>query len=105
MDRRTFLQVSSAAIGAQLKALDGKPIPMATLGKSGLKVTRITLGGFHMRTGGEENGVRIIHRAIDLGINFLDSAHKYHDGASDETYGKALAGGKRQKIVLMSKAH
>lgn len=104
MNRRTFLQVSSAAVGAQLKALADTPLPASTLGKSGLKVTRLTLGGFHMRTGGEENGIKIIHRAIDLGVTFFDSAHKYHDGESDITYGKALDGGKRQKIILMTKA-
>lgn len=104
MQRRTFLQVSSAGLAAQLQALADTPIPTVTLGKSGLRVTRICLGGFHMRTGGEENGVRIIHRALDLGITFLDSAHKYHDGESDITYGKALTGGRRQKIILMTKA-
>src|SRR6266545_6744359 len=106
MNRRTFLQLSSsAAMAAQLKALADTPIPMATLGKTGLKVTRITVGGYHMRVRGEEEGIRIIHRAIELGINFFDSANKYHDGASDITYGKALKDGKRQKIFLMTKAH
>ena len=78
---------------------------MTTLGKSGLRVSKFCLGGFHMAVNGEENGVRIIHRAIDLGVTFLDSAHKYHDGRSDEIYGKALGEGRRQKVILMSKAH
>ena len=78
---------------------------MTTLGKSGLRVSKFCLGGFHMAVNGEENGVRIIHRAIDLGVTFLDSAHKYHDGKSDEIYGKALGEGRRQKVILMSKAH
>ena len=104
MDRRTFLQLSSMALSAQLEALADVQMPMTTLGKSGLKVSRITLGGFHMRNRGEKQGIEIIHRAIDLGINFLDSAHKYHNGESDVTYGKALTGGRRQKILLMTKA-
>ena len=105
MRRRTFLQLSgSAAVSAQLEALADSPIPTATLGKSGLKVTRFTLGGYHMRVNGEENGVKMIHRAIDLGVTFFDSAHKYHNGESDITYGKALKGGLRKKIVLMTKA-
>ncbi len=79
-------------------------MPMTTLGKSGLKVSKLCVGGYHMRVQGEDEGVRIIHRAIDLGVNFFDSAHLYHKGASDETYGKALTGGRRQKIILMSKA-
>jgi predicted aldo/keto reductase-like oxidoreductase len=57
-----------------------------------------------MRVRGEENGIRIIHRAIDLGVTMFDSAAKYHNGESDVTFGKALAGGLRQKVLLMSKA-
>lgn len=104
MQRRTFIQLSSAALAADFKALADAPMPMATLGKSGLKVSKITLGGFHMRVRGEENGIEIIHRAIDLGINFFDSAHKYHNGESDITYGKALTGGRRHKVLIMTKA-
>jgi predicted aldo/keto reductase-like oxidoreductase len=104
MDRRTFLQFSTVALSTELRALADAPMPMATLGKSGLRVSRITLGGYHMRVRSEQEGIRIIQRAIDLGVNFFDSAHKYHDGASDETYGKALTDGRRQKILLMTKA-
>jgi predicted aldo/keto reductase-like oxidoreductase len=105
MRRRTFLEVSgAAALGASKDALADAPMPMATLGKSGLKVARITLGGYHMRVNGEENGIKMIHRAIDLGIVFFDSAHHYHKGESDITYGKALKGGRRQKVLLMTKA-
>ena len=105
MKRRIFLQVSSAALGPGWKALADSPMPMATLGKSGLRVSRITVGGYHMRVRGEEEAIRIIHRAIDLGVNFFDSAHKYHQGESDLTYGKALSGGLRQRVLLMTKAH
>ena len=105
MKRRTFLQVSAAAMGTSLTSLADAPMPMTTLGKSKLKISRFTLGGYHMRVGGEENGVKIIHRAMDLGVTMFDSAHKYHDGESDKTYGVALQGGKRQKVLLMSKAH
>ena len=104
MDRRSFL-LSSAALGTQLKALAEAPMAMATLGKSGLRVSRMTLGGYHMRVRGEDEAIRIIHRAIDLGINMLDCAHSYHDGESEVAYGKALQGGLRQKILLMTKAN
>ncbi len=87
-----------------MKALADAPMPTSTLGKSGLEVSRITLGGYHMRVKGEAEGVKIIHRAIDLGVVMFDSAAKYHDGASDETYGKALDPALRKKILLMSKA-
>jgi aryl-alcohol dehydrogenase-like predicted oxidoreductase len=106
MNRRRFLQVSSAvAAGAELRALADVPLPMATLGRTGLRVTRIALGGAHMRYGGEENGVKIVRRAFDLGINMFDSARKYNDGESDATYGKALNAAMRHKVFLMSKAH
>jgi uncharacterized protein len=104
MDRRTFLQSGSAALAANLKLLADTPMPMATLGKTGMKVSRLTLGGYHMRVRGEEEGIRIVHRAIDLGVNMFDCAHLYHEGQSEITYGKALQGGLRQKIQLMTKA-
>jgi uncharacterized protein len=104
MDRRQFLHVSGAALGVSLQALADAPMPMSTLGKSGLQVSRITVGGYHMRVKGEAEGVRIIRRAIDLGVVMFDSAAKYHNGASDETYGKALTPALRKKILLMSKA-
>lgn len=105
MHRRTFLQASSAVLGVSAAALADAPMPMSTLGKSGLKVSKFCLGGFHMAKLGHDTGIKIIHRAIDLGVNFFDSAAKYHDGGSDEVYGKALTPAMRQKVLLMSKAH
>lgn len=104
MERRVFLSLATAALATDKKALAAAPMPMATLGKSGLKVSKFTLGGYHMAVKGEEEGIRIIHRAIDLGVTFFDSAHKYHNGRSDEVYGKALKGGLRKNVLLMSKA-
>jgi uncharacterized protein len=105
MHRRHFLQLSTAAaVAADFRALADTPLPMANLGKTGLRVTRLTLGGAHMRYAGEENGIRIVRRAVDLGINMFDCARKYNNGESDATYGKALDGGLRQKVYLMSKA-
>jgi len=104
MRRRTFLQVSSAVLGTSLKTLADAPMPMATLGKTGLRVSRYTVGGFHMAVNGEDMGIKIIHRALDLGVNFFDSAWLYHQGRSDEIYGKALSPSMRKKVLLMGKA-
>ena len=104
MERRDFLTATAAAFGTSVTALADAPMPMATLGKSGLRVSRFTLGGYHMAVKGEEEGIKIIRRAIDLGVVMFDSAAKYHNGKSDEVYGKALTGGLRKKILLMSKA-
>ncbi len=102
MHRRGFLQLSTAAAGLVARA--DAPTPMTTLGKSGLHVSRFCLGGYHMGKSGEENGIRIIRRATELGVNFFDSAWLYNDGVSDEIYGKALGGGLRRKVLLMGKA-
>ncbi len=79
-----------------------------TLGNTGTKVSPLCLGA--MMFGGwgnpdHDEGVRIIHRALDAGINFIDTADVYSRGESEEIVGKALAGGKRDKIVLATKVH
>ena len=105
MDRRQFLQASSTLGVSAAKALADTPMPMSTLGKSGLRVSKYTVGGYHMRVKGEDEAVRIVHRAIELGVTMFDSAAKDHAGASDAAYGKALASpSMRQKVLLMSKA-
>ncbi|HVX43139.1 MAG TPA: aldo/keto reductase [Mycobacteriales bacterium] len=78
------------------------------LGTTGVKVSPLCLGA--MMFGGRGNpdhddSVRIIHRAIDAGINFIDTADVYSQGESETIVGKALAGGRRENIVLATKAH
>ena len=71
------------------------------LGNSDLYITEMGLGC--MSLGTEENqAIRIIHEAIDLGINFLDTADLYNYGLNEEFVGKALKG-KRDQIVLTTK--
>jgi uncharacterized protein len=103
MNRRNFIETTSAALlGAGARALAEAPMPMTTLGKSGLRVSRYSVGGYHMFVKGE--GERIIRRAMELGVNFFDSAWLYNDGKSDETYGKAIDPKIRKDVLLMSKA-
>jgi len=52
-----------------------------------------------------EKSIRIIHRALDAGINFIDTADVYARGESEEIVGKALAGGRRDDVVLATKVH
>lgn len=101
MKRRTFVQ--SAVLAPALPAPADAPLPMATLGKTGLRVARIAVGGYHMNVRGEQEALRILRRAFDLGLNFYDSANGYHRGASDELLGKAFSGADRQKVYLMTK--
>jgi aryl-alcohol dehydrogenase-like predicted oxidoreductase len=81
---------------------------LRTLGHTGVRVSPLCLGA--MMFGGwgntdHEDCIRIIHRALDAGINFIDTADVYARGESEEIVGKALAGGKRDNVVLATKVH
>jgi aryl-alcohol dehydrogenase-like predicted oxidoreductase len=52
-----------------------------------------------------DESIAIIHRALDAGINFIDTADVYARGESEEIVGKALAGGRRDNVVLATKVH
>ena len=52
-----------------------------------------------------DNSVKIIHRALDAGINFIDTADVYSRGESEEIVGKALADGQRDNVILATKVH
>src|SRR4026208_1586261 len=52
-----------------------------------------------------DESIRIIHRALDAGINFVDTADVYSRGESEEIVGKALAGGRRDDVILATKVH
>jgi len=78
-----------------------------TLGRTGIKVSPYCLGTMmfgSMANSDHEESIRIIHKAIDSGINFVDSADVYSRGESEEIVGKALKG-RRADIVLATKAH
>ncbi|MFW5995032.1 MAG: aldo/keto reductase [Spirochaetia bacterium] len=80
------------------------------LGTTGTKVSVLSLGTWRYgEATDEKDGIRIIHRALDSGINFVDTANIYPDvkpGTSEEIVGKALAeDGRRQRTVLATKVH
>jgi aryl-alcohol dehydrogenase-like predicted oxidoreductase len=52
-----------------------------------------------------DDSIRIIHRALDAGINFVDTADVYSAGESEEIVGKALSSGRRERVVLATKFH
>jgi aryl-alcohol dehydrogenase-like predicted oxidoreductase len=79
-----------------------------TLARSGVHVSPLCLGAMMFGAWGETDHdacVRIIHRALDAGINFVDTADVYARGESEEIVGKALAGGRRDNVVLATKFH
>jgi len=79
-----------------------------TLGRTGTKVSPLCLGAMMFGAWGNtdhDESIRIIHRALDAGINFIDTADVYSRGESEEIVGKALSGGKRDHVVLATKFH
>jgi 1-deoxyxylulose-5-phosphate synthase len=75
------------------------------LGRSGLKVSAIGLGGNTFGNGADEaQTARIIHRALDLGLNFIDTADVYSRGVSEQYVGKAVAG-RRQQAIIATKVY
>jgi aryl-alcohol dehydrogenase-like predicted oxidoreductase len=75
------------------------------LGSTGEQVSAIGLGGWHLslKHVDEQMATRIVHTAIDRGINFMDNCWDYNDGVSEKRMGKALQGGYRDKVFLMTK--
>jgi aryl-alcohol dehydrogenase-like predicted oxidoreductase len=78
-----------------------------TLGRTGVKVSELCLGTMMFGAWGNtdhDDSIRVIHRALDAGINFVDTADVYAQGESEEIVGKALAG-RRDDVVLATKFH
>ncbi len=76
------------------------------LGRTGVRVSPLCLGT--MNFGGptpEPESVRIIHQALDAGVNFVDTANVYVQGESERVVGKALIDGRREKVILATKVH
>lgn len=113
-DRREFLAATAAAAGTLLaaSAADAQTgdngsrtgVPTRRLGRTGVNVSMLCLGGWHLGSIDENDAIRIMHAAIDEGLTFFDNAWDYHDGKSEEVMGKALAqGNRRRRVFLMTK--
>jgi aryl-alcohol dehydrogenase-like predicted oxidoreductase len=79
-----------------------------SLGRTGVQVSPLCLGAMMFGAWGNQDhddSIRIIHRALDAGINFVDTADVYSQGESEEIVGKALAGGRRDNVILATKFH
>jgi aryl-alcohol dehydrogenase-like predicted oxidoreductase len=76
------------------------------LGRTGISVSQMCLGAMMFGAFGNpdhDDAVRIIHHALDAGINFIDTADGYSGGESEQIIGQALAGGRRESVVLAVK--
>jgi aryl-alcohol dehydrogenase-like predicted oxidoreductase len=76
------------------------------LGRTGVAVSKLCLGAMMFGAWGNpdhDDSIRIIHAALDAGINFVDTADVYGQGESEEIVGKAITGGRRDDVVLATK--
>jgi aryl-alcohol dehydrogenase-like predicted oxidoreductase len=88
-----------------LNAVKPGDIPMRAFGKTGVKLSVIGLasGRYHL-TGSDENAIALTQRAHELGVNYFDTAHSYWGGHSEEIYGRAMKGF-RKEIFLTTKSN
>jgi aryl-alcohol dehydrogenase-like predicted oxidoreductase len=109
MSRRDFVKLAVAGIATSSvvptwAADTDSPMPVRTLGRTGIKISAIGLGGHHIGTqADEQESIRLIRAAIDHGITFLDNCWDYNEGRSEIRMGKALRDGYRDKVFLMTK--
>ena len=88
--------------------VDNGGIEHRPLGRTGVSVSKFCLGAMMFGAWGNpdhDESIRIIHRALDAGVNFIDTADVYGQGESEEIVGKALAGGRRDDVILATKFH
>ncbi len=112
--RRSFLAttlgttVATAAVSRSLfrdaRAAEAPgEIPRRAFGKTGVQVSILGLGGWHIGIQKERaESIRLIHAAMDAGINFLDNSNDYNEGQSEIRMGEAIQG-RRDKVFLMTK--
>src|ERR1019366_5295088 len=79
-----------------------------SLGRTGIRISPLCLGAMMFGEWGNpdhEDSIRIIYRALDAGINFIDTADAYSEGESEVIVGKALSTQDRSRVVLAPKVH
>ena len=107
MRRRAFFGAAFAGLGSAASARPAKPrvgdIPMRRLGRTGADLTCIGMGGARFHLVSMEEGVAVVRRAYDLGINYFDMARSYADGHAEEVYGNAIPPF-RKNIFLTTKS-
>ena len=82
----------------------GGTVPKRPFGRTKEMISCIGFGGeTFARAASEDESIRMVHEALDHGVNFMDNAWEYNGGRSEELMGKALAGGWRDKAFLMTK--
>ena len=92
--------LGSNSTRAHQRGLAAGDVPVRTFGKTGARLSVIGLasGRFHL-TGSDADAIALARRAVELGINYFDTAHSYWRGHSEEIYGKALAQFRKQVFI------
>lgn len=108
MKSHKIQELAAEALASQIQ--QGDAVPQRRFGRAEDLVSIVCLGGWHstahtaMNKAEEEHSFRLMHAALDAGINFFDNAWEYHQGYAEELMGKALAmDGKRKDVFLMTK--
>jgi uncharacterized protein len=106
MNRRQFLETMAIGLAATptLASLPNHPLPKRMLGRTGLKVPILGFGSgsrFLMYEHDDE-AIAAVNRAIDQGITYIDTAHSYGDGRSEERIGQVMAT-RRKEVILATK--
>lgn len=98
--RRDF--IGAAALGglAASSTLAADALPTRLLGRTGARVGILAFGGgSRFLEYGEAKGIEILHRALDLGINYVDTAASYGDGSSERRIGQVMKTRRRQVFL------
>jgi predicted aldo/keto reductase-like oxidoreductase len=105
LSRRQFMQTAAgAAVVPALGAAAASKLPTRTLGKTGIEVSILGFGSgsrFLMYED-EEKALEALSKALDLGISYIDTAHSYGDGKSEERIGRLMPE-RRKQITLATK--
>src|SRR6202030_4203536 len=81
---------------------DNRAMEYRSLGRTGMQVSPLCLGAMMFGAWGAPDhatSIKIIHRALDAGINFIDTADVYSQGESEVIVGKALGNGRRDEVI------
>jgi uncharacterized protein len=106
MNRRHFLETLAVGLAASpaLASLPPAKLPQRSLGRTGIKVPIIGFGSgsrFQMYKD-EDKAIAALNHAIDLGVTYIDTAHSYGDGQSEERVGRVMAT-RRKEVTLSTK--
>lgn len=105
--RNLALLAGSALLAGRLPAAGsdklGPTLPRRPLGRTGLQVSMITVGGSHVGRPAEAEAERIIEAAIEAGIRTFETAQLYQGGGSEERYGKFLTPKYREHVQIFTK--